>query len=97
MSTFPPLRDIKSKFEADLSVYGLRRKIQNLETPPVKIGYGYFTANLERLRSTKCDLLSTNDVINIQKKKSLAAMAQLFRLIVRRRLLYLQKSVPYKT
>ena len=53
MSTFPPLRDIKSKLEADLNVYGLRRKIQNLETPPVKIGYGYFTASPGKAKVNK--------------------------------------------
>ena len=70
MSTFPPLRDIKSKLEADLNIYGLRRKIQNLETPPVKIGNGYFTTDLGKLRSTQCDLLSTNDVINSRKRNN---------------------------
>ena len=47
-----------------------KRKIQNLETPPVKIGNGYFTTDLGKLRSTQCDLLSTNDVINSRKRNN---------------------------
>ena len=37
-NTFPPLRDIRSKFQLDQNVYGLRRKIVQGANGPVKIG-----------------------------------------------------------
>ena len=35
---FPALRDIRSKFQSDQNVYGLRRKIVQGAQGPVKIG-----------------------------------------------------------